>query len=386
MRLFLDVPPPEEVRDLDAFGIATEARALGNDELVPLMAAIGESLAPYRPDILHVKICSTFDSAPETGNFARSMAALSRATGIARQAILGGQPSLGRYCVFGNLFARAADGGVHRIDRHPVMRAHPVTPMTESDLAAHFTSLGGPRPGLVDHLSLDTRIPWRDGEVVLFDALDAGDIDRIGAHLRDAAPTLCAGASSIAEAVAGAAPARPPASRRLHAPILGFAGSRSAVSADQVARAAGFTRIPVAPEAIAASDGRRALETATVETLSRGEHALLHLDDGPAAGVSSRDLARLSAMLVAAILGHGKAGALVVAGGDTSSAIVQRLAPRAIAFEGDIDRGVSLCTAAFDGSPTFPIVLKGGQVGRADLFDDMIDKVFTPPDTKGAQL
>ena len=40
-RLFLDVPTVEEVAGLDAFGIATEARALGNGEARALMDRIG---------------------------------------------------------------------------------------------------------------------------------------------------------------------------------------------------------------------------------------------------------------------------------------------------------------------------------------------------------
>ena len=68
--------------------------------------------------------------------------------------IVGGQPNIGRYCAFGNLFAAAEAGGpVLRIDRHPMAR-HPVTPMTESDLRLHFARLGlagvvsVPYPGL----------------------------------------------------------------------------------------------------------------------------------------------------------------------------------------------------------------------------------------------
>src|SRR6185369_8895892 len=48
-------------------------------------------------------------------------------------------PALGRYCAFGNLFARSGtDGRVHRIDRHPIMSVHPVTPMHEGNLARHL--------------------------------------------------------------------------------------------------------------------------------------------------------------------------------------------------------------------------------------------------------
>src|SRR4029079_6086908 len=53
--------------------------------------------------------------------------------------IVAATPALGRYCAFGNLFARSGtDGRVHRIDRHPIMSMHPVTPMHEADLARHL--------------------------------------------------------------------------------------------------------------------------------------------------------------------------------------------------------------------------------------------------------
>ncbi len=48
-----------------------------------------------------------------------------------------GAPQLKRYTAFGHLFA-AYQGQVYRIDRHPVMCRHPVTPMDEADLAVHL--------------------------------------------------------------------------------------------------------------------------------------------------------------------------------------------------------------------------------------------------------
>ena len=44
-----------------------------------------------------------------------------------------GAPTLGRYCVFGNLFATSGvDPQPYRLDRHPSMSRHPVTPADES--------------------------------------------------------------------------------------------------------------------------------------------------------------------------------------------------------------------------------------------------------------
>ena len=48
-----------------------------------------------------------------------------------------GAPQLKRYTFAGHLFA-AYQGEVYRIDRHPVMSRHPVTPMAEADLRLHL--------------------------------------------------------------------------------------------------------------------------------------------------------------------------------------------------------------------------------------------------------
>ena len=44
---------------------------------------------------------------------------------------------MGRFQCFGNLFALAHGKG-YRLDRHPVMSQHPVTPMDEADLGRHL--------------------------------------------------------------------------------------------------------------------------------------------------------------------------------------------------------------------------------------------------------
>jgi uncharacterized protein YgbK (DUF1537 family) len=51
--------------------------------------------------------------------------------------VLAGAPALRRYTIFGNHFAVAGDE-IYRLDRHPTMSRHPVTPMHEADLRAHL--------------------------------------------------------------------------------------------------------------------------------------------------------------------------------------------------------------------------------------------------------
>ena len=98
--------------------------------------------------------------------------------------VLAASPGLGRYCVFGNLFARfgiGSDGPIHRLDRHPSASRHPVTPMKEADLRRHLARQTRRRIALFDILQL--ALPEREArtalnkilegkpDAVLFDAL-----------------------------------------------------------------------------------------------------------------------------------------------------------------------------------------------------------------------
>src|SRR5207248_3951223 len=94
--------------------------------LRPAFAALKAIGAP----IVHYKVCSTFDSSPQIGSIGRVIDLGMEVFGARFVPVLVGAPLLGRYCVFGNLFARCgAESKPYRLDRHPSMRWHPVTPM-----------------------------------------------------------------------------------------------------------------------------------------------------------------------------------------------------------------------------------------------------------------
>ena len=138
--LFLDVPTPAQLAAFPgarAIGIAGIARsqtpAWMDVHLPPIFAA----LAAMQTPIVHYKVCSTLDSSSAIGS-------IGHAVDLGRSVFpstwipaLIAAPPIGRYQAFGQLFA-AAGGRVHRLDRHPVMRNHPVTPMHESDVARHL--------------------------------------------------------------------------------------------------------------------------------------------------------------------------------------------------------------------------------------------------------
>ncbi|MFD2857302.1 four-carbon acid sugar kinase family protein [Seohaeicola zhoushanensis] len=167
--------------------------------------------------------------------------------------MIGGQPNLGRYCVFGTLFARAVDGVVHRIDRHPVMAHHPVTPMTEADLRRLLAAQG--LEGLDLCLSQEAAaLPLR----TLFDVRDDSDIRSIAQTLAPlTGRRLLIGASSVArvltEGTPGTGHSNPPPPPALKG-VLVFAGSRSPVTKAQVAAATEFHCIAALPGDFAAPD------------------------------------------------------------------------------------------------------------------------------------
>lgn len=380
VRLFLDAPTRGEVDGLDAVGIATDLRSRTPDEIAARLAVLAPAIAALAPRFVHYKVCSTFDSAPHVGSIGAAAMALEAALAPDRTIVLGGQPSLGRHCLFGTLFARAPDGVVHRIDRHPIMSRHPVTPMGEADLRIHLARQGLDGLGLVDHPRL--REPERTfGDLfaspgrTLVDAVDQADVERFGAALREAPtdgpPVLLIGASSVAEALVGQAaePRRATPTADAPGPVLAIAGSRSSATAAQVAAAVGHARIALTGPDLGAQLGDRADHCARL--LGLGRPVLVHLQPGLDYGVSASELSERLADLAAAILDRRSVGRIAVAGGDTSSAVVKRLGFRSLSFVERAGAGVAVCRGHAPGHPLDGtlLLLKGGQVGATDLFD-----------------
>lgn len=365
-RLFRDLPDPADLAGVEAWGIATHGRSLGRGDMAALADRIGAGLAAHAPGFLHLKICSTFDSGPEVGNIALLAQRLADAVGIADVAVLGGQPSLGRHAVFGTLFARGPDGAVHRIDRHPVMSAHPVTPMHEADLIRHLAVLG------LNDLHHVPRGARGGGFPRFYDALDQADVVAAGRDLlASGRAVLVMGASSVAEGWLAAQPPRRrivPGHARAGGPVLCFAGSRSSLTTVQIGAAEGLARLPVNPaEVMAGGAGLAAAETWARERLACGQDCLLYLTAESSGGIAPAALATASAGLVLRVLEGSPSGGLVVAGGDTSSAIVNAMSPAWLDYAADLCPGVSLLRARVGGTEMV-LALKGGQMGGPQFF------------------
>lgn len=367
-RLFRDLPTPDDLVGLEAWGIATPARALDRKSMIALGQRLGKGIADFSPDFLHLKICSTFDSSPGIGNFVLMAQILSDALGIADIAVIGGQPSLGRHAIFGTLFARGPDGRVHRIDRHPVMSIHPVTPMLDADMLRHLEALG------LHGLHLVLRGMAGDAFPRYYDALDQSDVEAAGRDLHSGTNRcLVIGASSVAEAWLASrgytATVSPPHIPINGGPILAFAGSRSSLTTAQIAAAESYNRLPINPADMVAKDSRFAeAQDWAVERLARHENCIIFLTADHAGPISPADLAEASAEFVTQLIEKAQPGALVVAGGDTSSAIIGRLAPAWLDFAGMLCPGVPILRSG-GATGELPLALKGGQMGALDFFD-----------------
>jgi len=219
--LFMKPPTPAQLREqyseLEAYGVAGIGRALSPEamerELTPILGRLGDADTA----IVHYKICSTFDSAPHIGSIGKAAELGRRLFGGRFIPLLAGAPHLGRYTVFGQHFA-SAQGEVHRLDRHPTMSQHPVTPMAEADLRLHLLRQTELRISLMDILALEgdyTAVRERlerlleteRPDVVLFDALDAGRLETVGRLIWEEAesaetPLFVIGSSGVERALA----------------------------------------------------------------------------------------------------------------------------------------------------------------------------------------
>jgi len=371
-RLFLDMPKAEETADLDAVGIATDLRARSPEDIATRLGAMAPALRTLSPRFVHYKICSTFDSAPQTGSIGAAVKTLEATLAPSRTIVVGGQPSLGRYCLFGTLFARAPDDEVYRIDRHPIMSHHPVTPMDEADLRIHLARQGLEGLSLTGRKTLDRALKT---DRTLVDAIERQDIDRLGRRLMEIddqeEPMLLVGASSVAEALFPAEPSIEPRTipaRWERGPVLAVAGSRSSATANQIAAAGSYERLALQREDLGHPEE---LASRCAGRIEAGANVMINLRPDLDYGTTPIALSDWMARLTGSILDQCHVAGIAVAGGDTSSALVKQLGFRSLSFIERAGPGVAICRGHAGGTPLdgTVLLLKGGQVGATDLFE-----------------
>jgi uncharacterized protein YgbK (DUF1537 family) len=386
--------PPDDARlaafpDCRAIGIAGESRSRSPKWMSANLPAVFAALKAYGAPICQYKVCSTFDSSPETGSIGRALEIGQDTFETPWVPIAVAAPHLKRYVLFGNLFA-AGEGGIHRIDRHPTMSRHPVTPMHESDLRVHLARQTDRPIGLLDMLAIQSMDPERALEAVLqshpravlFDGLDVTSLEVAGRLLwtrRPAPQTFAIGSSGLTHALirywerAGIiAPDFAPRPADSVDRLIVISGSCSPATESQIRWAVshGFEGLRLEP----GTQDRESVLDQAVSFLSDGRSVVLYTALGPRdchGDVRGEQLGCYLGELLRDLLLRTGVRRVVIAGGDTSTHAVRQLGVEALTFASLTAPGAPLCrchsrVAAVDG---LEIVLKGGQVGPPDYFD-----------------
>jgi uncharacterized protein YgbK (DUF1537 family) len=416
--LFVTPPSPADLErfdDVRAVGVAGTSRAMSPAEMGDELPSVFEALADLDPPLVHYKVCSTFDSSPEVGSIGTAIDIGQSVYDSPFVPVSQGTTSPhGRYVVFGNLFAEQ-DGTPYRLDRHPTMRAHPRTPMHESDIRRHLGEQTSRPIGLVDIRHVEShedvassleRTVGQGDEIVVFDALDAGHLETIGGVLWSAATErqgvlFCVGSSGLehdalpahwerADEIDPAAECLTP--RPLAEPILVMSGSVAPTTASQVehAAAAGFETMRLDTSRLVdpaeREPERRAVVQDAVSVLESGTDVVLYTargpddpavertrrrfeDLGPPGDLGDR-LGRQQGLIVEEILRKVGLERACVAGGDTSGAVISELGITALEAISVAAPGAPLCRAVADRSfaDGLEIAFKGGQTGGDDYF------------------
>jgi len=409
--LFSGIPSPQlEARfhGSKAVGIASTARA---HDPAWMKANLPEPLAyldGLGAPLLHYKICSTFDSSPQYGNIGTALELGLTIRPSAAIPVLTAAPQMRRYQAFGHLFAGSFDG-VYRLDRHPVMSRHPVTPMDEADLMLHLAKQTSLPSALIDLEAL-----WFDPGEALETALARGarilSIDSMEPVSETAAGRLIwenrdrfrfvVGSQGVESALVlhwqeiGLIAAAPPLKGAGKVPqIAGVSGSVSLTTARQLdwSAAHGFTLIQFDVAKTAEGDTAMAAEierTArlALEAAASGASPLVHSAAGPCDPAVASFRAALSGSALTAedanlrigrclgqvldkVLNGSGIRRAVAAGGDTSGHTMQELGLEALVALAPTIPGAALCAGYGSGTHDgLQIALKGGQMGSEDFF------------------
>ena len=386
--LFVDEAIREPAR---AVGLAGLSRTFTPAEMDDRLPAAFATLAAGGPRFLHYKVCSTFDSSPTVGSIGRAIEIGRRVTPGRWTPVVVAAPHLGRWCAFGNLFARSGlDSPAYRLDRHPTMSRHPVTPMDEADLRlvlARQTSLPVTlielptvEQGTEATLAAIEQAP--DG-VVLLDATTVSHLATIGHTLgalqrRETGALFVAGSSGVEAALvaAGVLGPQPGSDARAEqagvpsSPLLVISGSRSPVTARQTQAAIqeGFHDVPLV--ATAADAAHDAAVTSATTAHRAGRSVMLRPGEGDWSAWAGAALGRLLGRIAGRILDAASFRRVVVAGGDTSGKVARHLGISSLRFIAPLAPGAPWCRVtstrpAIDGAA---FAFKGGQVGRDEFF------------------
>jgi uncharacterized protein YgbK (DUF1537 family) len=376
------LPPP----DADAVVVALKSRT------APVRQAIGESLAALNwlraagTKQYFFKYCSTFDSTDQ-GNIGPVADALVSALDCGFALACPAFPTNARTVYLGHLFA----GGV--LLNESGMEHHPLTPMTDANLVRVLSRQTDGTVGLVPFATVDkgaaairdamTRLKEQGRRYAIVDAVTDAHLVAIGEAA--SGHPLITGGSGIAMGLPGNFRRAGLLNKESDPGALPPVDGACAIVAGSCSRATlaqlGYARnhLPVFElDALATPDAAALAGAALAWAADRiGDKPVVIAASAPpdkVALLQSRLGREQAGALIEDAVAHVAAGLvargvrkMVVAGGETSGAVVGRLGVRSLRIGAEIDPGVPWTLASGSG-PDLMLALKSGNFGGTDFF------------------
>jgi 3-dehydrotetronate 4-kinase len=379
---FLGVPKGPAPALCDAGVVALKSRSIAPAEAVAQSLAALDWLRAQGCRQFVFKYCSTFDSTP-AGNIGPVGEALADALGVAGVPACPAFPAAGRTIYQGHLFVG------DRLLSESSLRTHPLNPMTDPDIRRWLALQSRRSVGLVPHArvaagaaeiaaALDEAAARGDG-LVIVDAVSEADLVAIAAAC--AGRPLLTGGSGIAMGLPqnfiaqGLAQAGEGTFEGVSGPEAILAGSCSRATLEQIAlHRQGHPSLHAAVEDVL-SGAVTAEHLVSFVVEHRGREPLVYSSDTPdqvaaaqrkhGAAAVAHGIETLFAETARALVAAG-IRRLVVAGGETSGAVVSALDLDALEIGPEIDPGVPVLIHR--GDRTLGLALKSGNFGTPDFF------------------
>jgi uncharacterized protein YgbK (DUF1537 family) len=378
--------------EVDAVVVSLKSRSIEASLAVSRSRAAEQWLRGRGAGHVLFKICSTFDST-DAGNIGPVMDALRADGGDPILLVTPAFPETGRTVYMGNLFV-----GSVPLNESP-LKDHPLNPMHDSNLVRVLARQSRSKIGLAD-LAVVARGPdavrahlaglsGKGVGAAIIDAVFASDLETIGAVALD--HRLSVGASGIglglARALVASGKVKSNASaavsdKPVGGPAACLAGSCSQATLQQIAsaeKAMAVLHLDPDQVVVGKDEARRALAWAR-ERLGSGPVLIASsaTPDQVAAlqARHGRDAAGHAIEQAMADIAEGLVAAgvrrLVVAGGETSGAVVDRLGIPGFLVGAEIAAGVPVLRAVGAKDGDMLLALKSGNFGGPEFFSDAL--------------
>lgn len=429
--VFTEPPSISEITEnhpgVKAIGVAGTSRTMSETEIAASLPPVFRSLMEFRAPIFLYKVCSTFDSSARIGNIGKAIELGREIFESEFVPVLPAAPRLGRYTAFGNHFAKAGADLVHRLDRHPSMANHPITPMNESDLRLHLGAQTSLKIGILDVLTMEYEEDYihalmdqnddSSAQIMIVDCLYESHMNKIcsvfWARASQDKHLFMVGSQEVGFGFGEVwrrkglikqeqIPLKEFSSSN-HDPLLVVSGSCAELNGEQIRDAigSGFLGIEFQPVKLldneTESEEIERVSKVILEALNSGRSVLVHTamsnNDPRIESMQTRagelDISKDKANEIigdalAGIILHAvsqsKVKRMVIAGGDTSGRIQRKLGITALRVIQPIGIAGPLCGvfSDIDCIDGLEIAFKGGQIGSTDYFQKVKSLVIPP--------